>query len=180
MNIKVLQLFPALLFFLSYHWYGLQRACAVLMVATLVVTGIVWLWQRKVSKYSLLNLSLVLFFGSLTLLGGGVRFLQIKVTLVHSLLALTFFVTSWRGKPLVAKLLADYPGEISARAPLLNIICGIFFTTCALLNIYLSSRLSEADWITFKIFGLPSLTFLFATGTLLWIRCSRKRSATGD
>ena len=49
----------------------------------------------------------------------------------------------------------------------LNLSWALFFSFCALLNLYIAFNFEQQTWVYFKVFGLTGLMFIFAIGSIM-------------
>ena len=167
---QLLDLWPILLFFIFYQWYDIYMATAVLMGAVLLHSLLLWWRLRRLSPMQWVTLVLVLLFGGATLLLHEPRFIQWKPTLVQWLMALAFAGSHFIGnKPLIRRLLDSQlalPPEVWIRLSLAWIGFFVFSGAVNLLVVY---NFDEATWVSFKLFGLLGMTFLFILLQGLWL-----------
>lgn len=154
-------LLPVLLFFAAYKLYDLYLATAVLMGATALQTGAIWLWKRRVETAQKVALLLVLLFGGATLLLHDELYIKWKPTAINLLFGLAFLLSQLTGKPLVQRMLEgrlELPEKVWRR---LNLLWSGFFFFVAGANLAVLSLFSTEVWVNFKLFGLLGLTLLF-------------------
>ena len=163
-------LFPLLLFFAAYKTYDIYVATAVAIAASFVQVGLFWAKHRRFEPMHLVTLTVIAFFGGLTLLLHDNRFIMWKPTLVNWLFGALILGSHWIGnKTLMHRLLGTQVELPAAAWKRLNISWGVFFMLMGALNIYvafyyrldLTPEEREAIWVNFKVFGMLGLTFLF-------------------
>ncbi|WP_130472375.1 septation protein A [Candidatus Magnetaquicoccus inordinatus] len=167
---QLLELWPVLLFFLTYQWSDIYSATAVLMAAVTVHSAVLWWHKRQLTPMQWMTLLLVLVFGGATLLLQDPRFIQWKPTLLNWLMAAAFAGSHFVGeKPLIRHLLDS---QISLPQPLwrrLSLAWILFFLFSGLLNLFVAYNFDEATWVSFKLFGLLGLTLLFVVLQSIWL-----------
>jgi intracellular septation protein len=156
-----LDFLPLAAFFAAYMWKDLIWATGALLVATLVVTAIIYALTGKLSKQQLVTAALVTVFGAMTLYFKDPAFIKAKVSVVNAL----FGAVLLGGLKFNRMFLGDLLGEQIKLPPeiwrTLTIRWGLFFFAMALLNIIVWLGFSEATWVSFKTVGLLALTFVF-------------------
>lgn len=158
---QLLDFIPVLIFFLSYHLYGIFVATAVLIFATFVQTGILYTKHKKIEKTQTLTLLMVCLFGGFTLAMRNENILKWKAPILNWTFALIFFLSSyWSKKPFIQKLMEknlQLPLEVWTR---LNHLWIIFFLLCGTLNLWIAFTFHQF-WVTFKVFGSMILMLCF-------------------
>ncbi|HEX9802039.1 MAG TPA: septation protein A [Gammaproteobacteria bacterium] len=139
-------LLPIILFFAAYKVYGIYPAIVVIMVATSLQVGYVWLRHRRVEKMLLITLALVLVLGGATLLLQDKAFFMWKPTAVNWLFALAFLGSHFIGrKPLVERMMShaiEAPKQVWQR---LNASWTLFFILMGFANLYVANFFFEAN-----------------------------------
>jgi intracellular septation protein len=154
-------LFPIILFFVSYHqadaiaantpvgqW--LDPAMPEQIAATLIATGVAiiasfiqvgghWLKHRRTERMHLISLALITVLGSITILLQDPAFIQWKPTLINWLFAAVFLGSHLVGdKCLVQRMMSSQltlPVEVWNR---LNLAWVVFFIISGVLNLYVA------------------------------------------
>jgi intracellular septation protein len=107
--------------------------------------------------------TMVFVFGTATLLFHNFKIFQIKLTVIYAVLAATLLFGIATRRPLLQMVLGETFPALSARGwRLLERNWMLFFIVLAVLNEVLRRTLSEHNWVTFKVFGVTVLTFVFA------------------
>ena len=159
----LLDLFPILLFFITYILSkgNIFLATAVTMVAS--VGQIIWLILRRqsISKMLWFSALLVLVTGSITLYFHNATFIKWKPTLLYWGFALALlFSQIVQGKNLIRTLLEKQltlPEPVWAK---LQKGWVFFFIIMGIINLLVAFQLSEAAWVYFKPISI-GLNFLF-------------------
>ena len=164
-------------FFASYWLWGLNVATAVLVVLTLIATGVLWLNQGKLPMLPLLTAGLVALFGGLTLWFDDPRFIKMKPTVVQVALGLLLIVSGSFRRPLLSVMLGGSFDLEPQHWRRLSLRYGLFFLAMAGLNEYIWRNFSTDVWVNFKFFGLTGLTVLFSlTQVAFLMRHSRNQT----
>lgn len=153
---------PALLFFGAYASLGIYPATAVLIAAMFLLVGIYWLKDHKLHKMHLTTAVVAAVFGGLTLYLRDPTFIKLKPTAAYGLIALVLLIGQLFGKKvLLARIpqnAIELPDAVWRRV---NLAWVLFFSFCALLNLYIAYSFSERVWVEFNVFGFTVLTLVF-------------------
>ena len=153
---------PLVLFFLAYVLFDLFVATAVVMAACTVAATVSWLVTRRLPFLPLMTAGVVAVFGGLTLWLRVETFIKMKPTIIQALFALILLGGLAFRRPLLKPLLGQLIPHIDDTGWLkLNFRCAIFFTLMAGLNEAVWRSQTTDIWVTFKVFGIPALTFVF-------------------
>lgn len=185
-------LFPVLLFFLTFKYAGhnpeaaaallwgdvpleqapILLATAIVIPATALQILYVYLKHRRVEKMLLVSLGLVVVLGGLTLILRDETFIKWKPTLLYWAIAAGMGGAALFGRNAIRLMLAgqlqEYivPDFVWLR---LNLAWILFFATMGGLNLFVAFRFSTDIWVDFKLFGGMGLLFLFALGQGLYL-----------
>ncbi len=153
---------PIAVFFLAYLSSGLLTATAALMAATAVALGLSLAVARRLPWLPLITAAVVGVFGGLTLWFEDETFIKMKPTIVQGLFAAVLLGGLALRRPLLKPLLgAAWPMD-EAGWRRLSLRFALFFAAMAGVNEVVWRTQSTDIWVTFKVFGLIGLTFLFA------------------
>jgi len=157
-----LDLGPLLIFFAAFKYLGIFGATAAFMAAVLLALAIGYLIEKKVSPMPLFTAVLVLVFGGLTLYLKNDIFIKMKPTVLYA-----FFGAVLLGGLSVNRLFIKYvfaqAFELDERGwRKLTVRWGIFFLALAVLNETIWRSTTTATWVSFKVWGIIPLIFLFA------------------
>ena len=162
----VLELGPLGLFFLVNYLFGkshgLYPATATLMVATAVALVVSWRLMHRLPIMPLVSGVVVLVFGGLTLILQDELFIKLKPTIVNLLFGTVLLGGLAAGKPLLG-VVFDSVFDLDAEGwRKLTLRWGVFFFVLAGLNEVVWRNFPTDTWVSFKVFGIMPLTFLFA------------------
>ena len=156
---------PLVIFFTIYFnsENNLKAAIPPFIAATLVALIVVYFLEKKIPLMPLTSGILITFFGGLTLYFDNKIFFYIKPTIINLLFAaVLFFGKYFTKKPLLRILFQNAFNLKDEGWKKLNYRWIIFFIFVALMNEIVWRTQSEVFWINFKVWGLLSLTFIFA------------------
>jgi intracellular septation protein len=155
-------LFPVILFFVTFKLAGIYAATVAAMAAT--VAQIVWTkWRHgKVDAMLWVSFGIITVMGGMTLLLHDETFIKWKPTLLYWVFAtVLLFSNLLMRKNLLKSLLQD---KIELPAPVwnhLNLAWGVFFAALGVLNLYVAFNYPTETWVNFKLFGATGLLFAF-------------------
>ena len=172
---------PLAIFFVVYVGAGLMAATAAIIAASLVGLVLAWTIQRRVPLIALLTAAVVATFGGLTLWLQDETFIKMKPTIVQALFAAILLGGLVARRPLLKPLLGRMMPPMSDAAwRRFTLRYALFFIAMALLNEVVWRTQSTDLWVTFKVFGLSGLTFLFILAQMPFInRETRLAQAAG-
>jgi intracellular septation protein len=161
---------PLAVFFAGYLTVGLMAATAGLIAASVIALSVAWVLQRRLPLVPLVTAAIVVVFGGLTLWLQDETFIKMKPTIVQAIFALVLLGGLACGRPLLKPLLAPMMPPMSDRAwRQFTLRYGLFFVAMAALNELVWRTQSTDFWVTFKVIGLPALTFLFILSQLPFV-----------
>ena len=154
---------PLLVFFVANRVAGIYTATAAVMATTLIAMAVARFVYGRVQPMLWLVGAMVFVFGTATLLFHDAEFIKIKLTAIYVLLAAVLLFGVATKRPLLQLVLGETFPALSARGwRRLEWNWILFFVALAVLNEVLRRTLSNDDWVTFKVFGVTILTFVFA------------------
>jgi intracellular septation protein len=155
-------LFPVILFFVAYKFFGIFSATAVAIGATFGQIGWVWFRHRKVDGMLWVSLAIVTVFGGATLLLHDPTFIKWKPTVLYWLFATALLGgNALFGKNLIQAMMqkqVTLPPRVWRN---LNLAWALFFVLVGVANLYVAFNFSENTWVNFKLFGILGLMILF-------------------
>lgn len=158
-------LFPIILFFAAYKFFGIYVATAVAIGATFAQIGWVWFRHRKVDTMLWVSLAIISVFGGATLLLHDATFIKWKPTVLYWLFASTLLISQTVFKKNLIKAMMQkqiaLPENVWRR---LSLGWAIFFAVVGVVNLYVAFNYSENTWVNFKLFGILGLMLVFVFG----------------
>lgn len=155
-------LFPVILFFITFKFAGVFTATAAAMGATFVQVVWVKLRHGKVDVMLWVSFAIITLFGGATLFLHNENFIKWKPTVLYwcfssaLLLAPVLFKRN-----LMRSLLEDKLPLPDSTWQNVNLAWGLFFAFLGALNLYVAFTYTTDIWVDFKLFGVTSLIFLF-------------------
>ena len=141
---------------------GIFVATAVFMAAIVAALIVSYALTRRLPMMPLVSAVIVVVFGGATLIFQNETFIKLKPTIIYLLFAGTLFGGLIFRKPLLA-MVFDQMFHLSEEGwRKLTIRWALFFLGLAILNEIVWRTQSTDTWVTFKVFGVMPLTFIFA------------------
>src|SRR5215471_19314852 len=157
-----LELGPLILFFLANGRWGIFTGTGVFMVAVVVALVASYRLLHRVPIMTVVSAFVVVVFGGLTLVLQNDVFIKLKPTIIYLLFCSVLLGGLALGKPLLA-LVFDSVFDLTAEGwRKLTWRWALFFLVLAVLNEIVWRTQTTDAWLSFKIFGVVPLTFLFA------------------
>lgn len=154
---------PLLVFFVAFRMGDVMVATLALIVATLVSMVIIYAFERRIALAPLISGVLVTVLGGLSIALQDEQFIKIKPTLVNLLFASTLLVGAFVFKKGLLKYVLDMALSLTEQGWLiLSRRWGFFFIFLACLNEVIWRNFPTDFWVNFKVFGMFTLTLVFA------------------
>jgi len=140
---------------------GIFVATAVFMVAIVVALVVSYALTRHLPVMPLVTAVIVLVFGSLTLVLHDELFIKLKPTIIYVLFGIVLLGGLAFGKSLLG-VVFDSVFHLTAEGwRKLTLRWALFFFVLAVLNEIVWRTQTTDIWVSFKVFGVVPLTFLF-------------------
>jgi intracellular septation protein len=141
---------------------GIFTATAVFIPAVLIALATGYALTRHLPMMPLISAFIVVVFGSLTLALQNETFIKLKPTIIYMLFATVLLGGLAFGKSLLGVVFDSVFHLTDEGWRKLTLRWALFFVALALLNEIVWRTQSTDVWVTFKVFGVVPLTFLFA------------------
>jgi len=152
---------PLVLFFAANSKFGIFAATGAFMVAALIALAVGYVMTRRIEVMTVVTAVIVVVFGSLTLVLHDDTFIKLKPTIIYLLFGGTLLSGLALGKPLLG-MLFDQMFHLTAEGwRKLTWRWALFFFALAVLNEIVWRTQTTDFWVSFKLFGVVPLTFLF-------------------
>ena len=158
----VLDLGPLLLFFAANSRYGIFVATALFMAGIVAALGISYALTRHLPLMPLVTAVVVVVFGTLTLVLHDELFIKVKPTIIYVLFSGALLIGLAFGKSLLGVVFDSVFHLTEEGWRKLTLRWGLFFLALALLNEVVWRTQTTNVWVSFKVFGVVPLTFIFA------------------
>jgi intracellular septation protein len=147
------------------------------MVAIFAALAVSYALTRHLPVMAMVTAIVVLVFGSLTLVLHDDTFIKMKPTIIYLLFGGILLGGLWFNKPLLA-VVFDSVFELTDEGwRKLTLRWALFFLALAVLNEIIWRTQTTDFWVSFKVFGVVPLTFVFAA---LQYPLLQKYAATKD
>ena len=155
-------LFPVILFFVAFKFFGIYPATAVAIGATFVQIGWVWYRHRKIDNMLWVSLGVIVVFGGATLLLHDETFIKWKPTVLYWLFGVVLLTAEIGFRKNLIKAMMEKQMALpdTVWRKLLMSWAG-FFTVMGALNLYVAFNYSTDAWVNFKLFGGMGLMLVF-------------------
>ncbi len=157
----ILDIGPLVLFFAANARFGIFAATAIFMVAVLIALAVAYVKVRRLEIMPLVTAAIVLIFGGLTLVLHNELFIKLKPTIIYVLFGGALVIGLLMGKPLLGLLFNSVFDLTEEGWRKLTWRWAIFFFFLAVVNEIVWRNFSTDTWVSFKLFGVVPLTFLF-------------------
>jgi intracellular septation protein len=163
-------IFPVLLFFVAFKFWGIYTATAVAIGATICQVGWSWLRHRKIDKMLWASLSIIVIFGGATLWLHDDTFIKWKPTVLYWLFGAILLGSDLLFRKNLIRAMMDkqfaLPDSVWRK---LNLSWAAFFVAMGAANLYVAFHFPTETWVNFKLFGGTGLmlVFIVAQGLLL-------------
>ena len=163
----LIEYIPLVVFLLFYKFADLYWATGSLIVTSALQIFYYFLKKEKVPTRNWIFFGLILVFGSLTIFFHDDAFIKWKVTIINGFFAIALLISKHVfNKNIIKQFLSE---SLTLPEPIwtkLNFAWAMFFTLCAILNLYVAFNFDLDTWVNFKVFGLTGLTLVFAVGSI--------------
>jgi intracellular septation protein len=158
---------PLMVFFVAFKLGGVMAATVALIIATLFSIGVIYAVERKIALAPLISGVLVTVLGGLSVALKNEQFIKMKPTMVNLVFAAILLVGVYGYKRGFLRHVLDVAFQLTdAGWLLLSRRWGLFFLFLAALNEVIWRSFSTEFWVDFKVFGMFSLTIIFAISQL--------------
>jgi len=161
---------PLAAFFVVYWLRDLTAATVAIMAATAVALALALFFERRVPLMPLVTAAIVGVFGGLTLWLHDDTFIKMKPTIVQVIFAAVLFGGLLFKRPLLKPLLGAAWELDDDGWNKLSLRFALFFLAMAALNEAVWRTQSTDFWVTFKVFGILALTFVFVVSQVYFMR----------
>ena len=152
---------PLVLFFAANTRFGIYTATGAFMAAVLIALAVSYVMTRHIAVMPLVTAAIVLVFGGLTLILHDELFIKLKPTIIYLLFGGTLLGGLALGKPLLGMLFDSVFNLTEEGWRKLTWRWALFFFALAVLNEIVWRTQTTDFWVSFKLFGVVPLTFLF-------------------
>jgi intracellular septation protein len=157
----VLDIGPLILFFAANARFGIFAATAGFMAAVLIALAVSYALTRHIEMMPIVTAIIVLIFGGLTLVLHDELFIKLKPTIIYLLFGGTLLGGLALGKPLLGMVFDQMFHLTDEGWRKLTWRWAVFFFALAVLNEIVWRTQTTDFWVSFKLFGVVPLTFLF-------------------
>jgi intracellular septation protein len=152
---------PLILFFAANSKFGIYVATGAFMVAVLIALAVSYVMTRHIAIMPVVTAVIVLVFGGLTLFLHDDLFIKLKPTIIYVLFGGTLLAGIALDKPFLG-IMFDQMFHLTAEGwRKLTWRWALFFLFLAVVNEIVWRTQTTDFWVSFKLFGVVPLTFIF-------------------
>ena len=152
---------PLAVFFIFYSRGDLKSAIIPFMIATIISVLFSYIIEKKIPVMPTVGAFIILIFGGLTIYFDNEVFFKMKPTIINLLFALILYGGVIVKKPLLKSLLGAAIKLEDEGWKILTLRWISFFIALAVLNEIVWRTQSTDIWVSFKVFGILPITFIF-------------------
>lgn len=157
----ILDFGPLAVFFLAYKNSDLITATTALIIATILTVAYGFVTTKKLAVMPVVTGVLVTVFGGLTIWLNDENFIKIKPTIINLLFALALLIGLQLKKPILKTILGQALELKDAGWYILSFRWALFFIFLAAVNELIWRNFSTDFWVSFKVFGMLTMTIVF-------------------
>ena len=135
----------------------------ILQVAWLLVRG------KEIKPMLWISLAVIVVFGSLTLWLQNELFIKWKPTILYWIFAAILVWGDMTGRNFIRTLMKEAVEMADDAWRTLQRAWILFLAAVGIVNLAVAYTCTTDFWVSFKLFGLTALTFLFTIGMALWM-----------
>ena len=135
----------------------------ILQVAWLLVRG------KEIKPMLWISLAVIVVFGSLTLWLQNELFIKWKPTILYWIFAAILIWGDMTGRNFIRTLMKEAVEMADGAWRTLQRAWILFLAAVGIVNLAVAYTCTTDFWVSFKLFGLTALTFLFTIGMALWM-----------
>jgi intracellular septation protein len=151
-------------FFIGYYLGGIYTATLAMMVCSLLHLLYLLRKPEPIALKHKVIFGIIMGFGALTLAFENELFLKWKVSMIYMAMALGLLISErFFKRNMLVFFTQDFLSLPSITAKKLNVAWIIFFTSCAVINLYVAYHYSTEVWVNLKLYGftVAMLVFMF-------------------
>ena len=155
-------LFPVILFFAAFKFFGIYAATATAIAAT--IAQVAWTkWRHgKVDTMLWVSFGIIIVFGGATLLLHDETFIKWKPTILYWVFAVALMCSNLLFKKNLMRALMQEKLTLPVRVwNRVNLSWSLFFAVLGVINLYVAFNYSTDTWVNFKLFGTTGLMLVF-------------------
>jgi len=157
-----LEIGPLAVFFLTNWRAGIFWGTGAFMVATVVALTVSRWKYGRIPLMPLITGVFVMVFGALTIWLHDDLFIKLKPTIVNTLFSIILFTGLFFGRSFLKYIFGEILKLREEGWRILTFRWATFFLFLAVINEIVWRSFSTDTWVSFKVFGLMPITFIFA------------------
>ena len=157
----LLDIGPLAVFFIFYTRGDLKTAILPFMIATIIAVLFSYILEKKIPIMPTVGAAIILIFGGLTIYFDNETFFKMKPTIINLLFAGILYGGIILNKSLLRYLLGAALKLQDKGWDILTKRWIGFFIALAILNEIIWRTQTTDIWVSFKVFGILPITFIF-------------------
>lgn len=154
----------------SYTLGGIFSAAEFLVIASILVYGGIFLVQKRLDKFQIITLVVVIIACLPTIYFRNTDYLKWKAPIVNWIFAIAFFASNYvSDKSAIEHMMGHVITAPKKVWNTLNMVWVTYFITLGAVNLIVAFTLSETLWIMFKVWGNLVITFIFIFGQMPYL-----------
>ncbi len=171
MNKFLFDLFPVILFFIAFKFFGIFPATAVAILATIAQIIYSKIRHGKVEKMLIVSGLIISILGGVTLILHDTTYIMWKPTVLYWVLAAVLLTSNlFFKKNYIQQMMANMINAPASIWTKLNLAWVIFLVLLGILNLYVAFNYDENTWVNFKLFGVTLIMFIFIIAQTLALK----------
>jgi intracellular septation protein len=163
-------LFPVIVFFVAFKFFGIYVATGVAIIATFLQVGYLMARKRKVEPMLWVSLIIIVLFGGATLMLHDETFIKWKPTILYWCFSAALVGAAVFFKKNLIRALMGAQVELPDEAWSKLLWSWVaFFAFMGVANIAVAYSVSTDAWVNFKLFGGIGLMLLFVLAQGLFL-----------
>jgi len=169
---------PIIVFFICYKFSltydNLLFATVSMIYATFLAIIFSYILVKKIPKIATFSGIILAFFCFLSIYFNTELFIKIKPTIINLIFAFILLYGNFIKKPMLAILLGDQIKISQNNWQILSLRWGLFFIGLAILNEIIWRNSSTDFWVSFKVFGMMTISTIFTFSQIPFILKAQK------
>lgn len=167
---------PLVLFYTGYKIHNNNTIIAIiyLLLSTLVLSIYNLIRNKKNSRIIIIYAVVLSIFGLLSVITNNTLFIKMRSTVVYGFLSGLLLWGFLSNRPILKSIFTKIKHLDNQTLHNLSIQWSVFFLIAAILNELVWRFTNDDFWMKFKVFIMPTITFIFSITQMLLITRKKK------